>query len=259
MALNEEDLAARLFAARADAAPIPPIRAELAEAGVAAAYRLQRINIDRLVAGGARRVGRKIGLTSKVVQAQLGVDQPDFGVLLDSMAWRGDAVNIPLAGLIAPRIEAEIAFVLKADITQKGLDAKGLEAAILGAAPAAEIADSAICGWAINILDTVADNASSGRFAVGSLLPFSLSDDLPSRTMQLFKDAALVSSGSGAASLGDPLTALSWLADVSLEFGDPLRAGEIILSGALGPMVPFTPGAYRIEISGFAPLDVRAS
>lgn len=258
MPLDETELAARLYDARQQARPITPIREEFGADGIEAAYRIQRVNIERRLKDGARRVGRKIGLTSKVVQTQLGVDQPDFGVLLDNMMWRGDFVRMPTSGLIAPRIEAEIAFILRSDITQKGLDRNQLAAAIFGAAPAAEIVDSAIAGWDISILDTVADNASSGRFAVGSISPFSLSDDLASRTMQLFKDGTVVSSGTGAASLGDPLIALAWLADVSIDFGDPLRAGEIILSGALGPMTPFETGAYRIDISGFAPLNVRA-
>jgi len=258
MSTAEEILAKRLFDARRTAMPISAIRGEMTAGDIPAAYRIQKANIERLVAAGARRVGRKIGLTSKAVQAQLGVDQPDFGVLLDSMKWEGDEVAIPLAGLIAPRIEAAIAFFLKSDITKKALGRDELEVCIAGVSPAAEIVDSAIKGWDIKILDTVADNASSGRFAIGTVIPFKLSDDLPRRAMRLLRNGTVVSSGAGAASLGDPLTALSWLADVSIDFGDPLRAGEVILSGALGPMVPFEPAEYRIEIDGFGPLVVKA-
>ena len=259
MTAKEEDIARRLFEARRTASPIAPIRGELAEGDIPAAYRIQKTNIARLVAGGARRVGRKIGLTSKAVQTQLGVEQPDFGVLLDTMKWEGNAVTVPLTGLIAPRIEAEIAFVLAADITQTRLARDELAGSIGGMAAAAEIVDSAIAGWDIKIVDTIADNASSGRFAIGGIVVLRAGDDLPARAMRMSKNGVVVSSGSGAASLGDPLTALAWLADVSIDFGDPLRAGEIILSGALGPMVPFESALYRIEIDGFAPLEVKAA
>lgn len=254
---NERQIAERLFQARQTCVAIPPVRDELSTGGVAAAYRIQKLNIERLVAAGARRVGRKIGLTSKAVQQQLGVDSPDFGVLLDSMAWRGDAVSVPVSGMIAPRIEAEIAFVLARDITAvtPGAD---LSPFIASVAASAEIVDSAIANWTINILDTVADNASSGRFAVGTPLAFATGMDLPARRMVLRRDGETVSSGTGAATLGDPLTALAWLAETAIAFGDPLRAGDIILAGALGPMTPFVPATYEIEIDGFPKLTVTA-
>lgn len=254
---HERRIAERLFQARQTCIAIPPIRDELGGDGIAAAYRVQKLNIDRLVAAGARRVGRKIGLTSTAVQQQLGVDSPDFGVLLDAMAWRGDAVSIPVSGLIAPRIEAEIAFVLSRDIETMTAGAD-LSPFIAGVAASAEIVDSAIADWAINILDTVADNASSGRFALGTPLAFAAGMDLPARRMVLRRDGETVSTGAGAATLGDPLTALAWLAETAIAFGDPLRAGDIILAGALGPMTPFTPATYEIEIDGFPQLTVTA-
>lgn len=251
-------IAGQLWAARQSCQPIPPVREQLAAGGVEAAYRIQKINIDRALAEGARRVGRKIGLTSRAVQQQLGVDSPDFGVLLDVMAWHGDSVEIPVAGMIAPRIEAEIAFVLGADITAIPPDGD-LSPFIASLAASAEIVDSAIANWTINILDTVADNASSGRFAMGTVQPYSRALDLPARTMVLRRDGAPVSTGTGAATLGDPLIALSWLAQTAIAFGDPLRAGDIILSGALGPMTPFVPAIYEIEIDGFPKLTVKAT
>jgi 2-keto-4-pentenoate hydratase len=225
---------------------------------IAAAYRVQQINIARRLAGGRRVVGRKIGLTSEAVQKQLGVDQPDFGVLLDDMAYLGDRVAIPLEGFISPRIEAEIAFILKADITRAGLRGADLEAAIGQVAASAEIVDSAIADWKINIVDTIADNASSGAFALGSPQPYSPGMDLPGRAMRLSRAGEVLSTGMGAATLGHPLTALTWLADKAVAFGDPLRAGDVILAGALGPMKPFEPGDYLIEIDGFPALMVSA-
>ncbi len=255
---KERQIADRLFQARASCIAIPPVRDDLGTGGIEAAYRIQRLNIDRLVQAGASRVGRKIGLTSTAVQQQLGVDSPDFGVLLDSMAWRGNTVAIPVSGMIAPRIEAEIAFVLGADITSVSKP-ETLMPFIGGVAASAEIVDSAIANWTINILDTVADNASSGRFAVGAELPFIESMNLPARQMILRRDGETVSTGAGAATLGDPLNALAWLAETAIAFGDPLRAGDVILAGALGPMTPFIPATYEIEIEGFPKLTVTAT
>ncbi|HET6972285.1 MAG TPA: fumarylacetoacetate hydrolase family protein [Phenylobacterium sp.] len=254
-----ESAARRLFAARRDRQPIPPVRRQLPAGDVAAAYAVQRRNVQRRLAAGHRVVGRKIGLTSEAVQRQLGVDRPDFGVLFDDMAYHGDHVTIPCAGFIAPRIEAEIAFVLGADLTASGLSRTALQAAISGVAASAEIVDSAIADWAIDIVDTVADNASSGAFALGSPQPYSPGMDLAARLMRMTRDGERISDGSGAATLGHPLNALAWLADTAIAVGQPLRQGDIILAGALGPMKPFAPADYRIEIDGFPPLTVRAA
>jgi 2-keto-4-pentenoate hydratase len=253
-----EDVAARLFAARSERRPIPPVRTSLPEMDVAVAYQVQQRNVRRRLETGRRIVGRKIGLTSEAVQRQLGVDQPDFGVLFDDMAYRGDDVTIPLRGFIAPRIEAEIAFVLRTDITVQGLSRAGIEAAIGEVAASAEIVDSAIAGWDINIVDTIADNASSGAYALGAPQPYAPGLDLPARVMRLSRGGEALAAGSGAATLGHPLAALSWLADTAVALGEPLRAGEVILAGALGPMTPFQAGDYLVEIEGFPPLTVRA-
>jgi len=248
----------RLHEARASGRAIPPVRGELPDLDIAAAYRVQQINIRRRLDDGRQVVGRKIGLTSEAVQKQLGVDQPDFGVLLDDMAFHGDQVTIPLAGFIAPRIEAEIAFILKSDIAQAGLRGPDLEACVGEVAASAEIVDSAIAGWDINIVDTVADNASSAAFALGSPQLYLRGMDLPRRAMRLSRGGEVLSSGTGAATLGHPLTALAWLADTAVALGDPLRAGDVILAGALGPMKPFEAGDYVIDIDGFPRLTVSA-
>jgi 2-keto-4-pentenoate hydratase len=247
-----ETCAARIFDARRSRTSIPPVRSLLPEKDMASAYAIQTTNNRRLDQSGARRVGRKIGLTSEAVQRQLGVDQPDFGVLFDFMDYGGAGADVSAGSLIAPRIEAEIAFRLARDIDRKGLGREELEACIELVAPAAEIVDSAIAAWDINIVDTIADNASCGAYVVGAWQAYARGLDLPGRQMRMTRDGEEISKGAGAASLGDPLNALAWLADTAVEFGAPLRGGEVVLSGALGPMVPLTPGAYVIEIDGFA-------
>lgn len=251
-------VADRLLAARRMQNAIAPIRVELPAGDIAAAYVVQTLNAQRRQAEGRRRVGRKIGLTSEAVQRQLGVDQPDFGVLFDDMGYYGDDVTVPLAGLIQPRIEAEIAFVLNADIPETGLDRAALEGRIGEVAASAEIVDSAIADWDIDIVDTVADNASSAAFVVGAPQPYVPGMDLPARTMRMSRGGEVISAGSGAATLGHPLTALAWLADKAVALGDPLRSGDVILAGALGPMKAFEAGDYLVEIDGFPKLTVRA-
>jgi 2-keto-4-pentenoate hydratase len=203
-------------------------------------------------------VGRKIGLTSEAVQRQLGVDQPDFGVLFNSMNLGGAGAAFAVSSLISPRIEAEFAFLLRADIKDGPVTPASAGQAVEAVAVAAEIVDSAIADWDINIVDTVADNASCGGFVVGPWVPFTADLDLPARGMRMSRDGVEISKGRGAATLGDPLNALAWLAATAIEVGDPLRAGEIVLAGALGPMVTLTPGDYVVEIDGFEPLSMRA-
>ncbi|MBX3484286.1 fumarylacetoacetate hydrolase family protein [Phenylobacterium sp.] len=253
-----ESLAADLFAARATRTPIGPIRLADPSLDIDGAYAIQKANIDRLLAGGAWRVGRKIGLTSLAVQKQLGVDQPDFGVLLDGMVRTADR-PLDLAELIAPRIEGEIVFRIGRDITEPGLPTEALAGHVEAVAAGFEIVDSAIAGWDISIIDTIADNASCGVFVIGPWQPYATGRDLKSPAMTLTRDGEVVSTGSGAASLGDPLQALAWLAETAIRMGDPLRASELVLGGALGPMIPLTAGDYDLAIDGFPPLRVRAA
>lgn len=251
-----QSVADQLMAARTRGVAVAAIRSQLPARDVNAAYAVQKLNIDRLVSGGRRRVGRKIGLTSEAVQRQLGVDSPDFGVLLDNMDFSSG--QIPLKGLIAPRIEAEFALRLSRDITTAGLTGEALAPYVEAVAVSVEIVDSATA-WDIDIVETIADNASSCGFAVGAWRPYGAGLALPERSMRLLRGGEVVSQGVGAATLGDPLNALAWLADASILVGDPLRGGEIILSGALGPMVGLTPGEYRVEIDGFDPLVLEAA
>jgi 2-keto-4-pentenoate hydratase len=246
----------RLAEAAATGVPCAPVRDLIARDDVARAYRIQSYLIGAELARGDRWVGRKIGLTSLAVQAQLGVDQPDFGTLLESMTATPD-VPVPAGRLLQPKIEAEVAFVLGADITDSDPSLETVTAAVATAHPALEIVASRVAGWDISLADTVADNASSGMFVIGeAALPLAEVDPVAIE-MSMTQDGEVVSTGNGAACLGNPLIALQWLARVAVEVGDPLRAGEIILSGALGPMVPVQPGAtYAASLTGLG--DVSA-
>jgi 2-keto-4-pentenoate hydratase len=250
---------ARLAQAQADRVPCAPVRDLIGTDDLPAAYAVQQGLVQGRIAAGARVVGRKIGATSEAVQTQLGVDQPDFGYLLDEMDVSRDE-PISMRTLLQPRVEGEVAFVLARDIDpadEAEITIDLVRDAVEVALPALEIVDSRIADWAIGFTDTVADNASSGLFVVGRD-GLSLDDLEPvDVTMSLTINGEERSSGNGAACLGDPLEALRWLAVQAYRFGDPLRAGHLILSGALGPFVPFAPGD-RVEatISGFAPLSV---
>lgn len=249
--------AARLDAAARTRRPCSPVRDLIAADDVDAAYAVQQVLVEARIAAGARVVGRKIGLTSEAVQRQLGVDRPDFGVLFDDMRYRQDE-TIPLDRLLQPKVEAEIAFVLGTDLADGELDAARVRAAVAHAVPALEIVDSRVARWDISFADTVADNASSGLFVLGAdTVP--LSEVEPAQTgMTMTIGETVVSTGSGAACLGDPLNALKWLAVTAREFGRPLRAGQVVLSGALGPMVPVEPGSVvTARITGLGTVTAR--
>lgn len=234
-------LAALLEQARLSSTAVPPIRDRLED--VADAYAVQHALTSRRIAAGAGVVGRKIGITSPAVQQQLGVDQPDFGVLFDDTGYATGAA-VPIGRLLQPRVEAEVAFVLSADILDANADAASVRSAVDYAVGALEIVDSRITDWDISILDTIADNASSALFVLGATR-LTLEEVAPIEVeMTMRIDGATVSTGNGAACLGDPLAALAWLARTAVAIGDPLRAGDVILSGALGPMAGITPGQY---------------
>lgn len=237
--------------------PVPPVRDRLPAHDVSAAYAVQRLNVERKLAGGRRVVGRKIGLTSPAVQAQLGVDQPDFGALLSDTAVP-DGGSIPAGRLLQPKVEAEVALVLGADLDMTEPHVGDIIRATDFALPALEIVDSRIADWDITFTDTVADNASSGLFVLGGT-PVSLKDvDLRQVSMTLLRGKEQVSSGTGADCLDGPLNAAVWLARTLAEMGDSLKAGDVILTGALGPMVPAVAGdRFEARISGLGSVRVR--
>ncbi|MDI5962236.1 2-keto-4-pentenoate hydratase [Streptantibioticus silvisoli] len=247
----------RLTAARAGHRPCPPVRDLLPPGDLRAAYAVQSAWTAARTAAGARVTGRKIGLTNPAVQAQLGVDQPDFGVLLDDMACPGDQ-PVDIGRTLQPRIEAEIAFVLSRDLDGPGTGPADVAAATAHVVAALEIVDSRIADWDIGIVDTVADNASAGLFVLGDRRRTLEGLDLPGCAMTLWRGEEIVSTGTGAACLTDPLVAVAWLAATARDLGAPLRAGETVLSGALGPVVPVAPGdRFRAEITGVGDVAAR--
>jgi len=245
-----EKLAADLRKAGESGKACAPVRTSLPEGDIDAAYAVQDVNTRHWLAAGRRLVGRKIGLTSKVVQKQLGVDQPDFGMLYADMAY-GDGEEIPSGALIAPKIEGEISFVLADDLDMERPTVADVTNAIAYACASIEIVDSRVRDWDISILDTVADNASSGAFILGNQ-PHAL-DDFDTRLCGMVVEhrGEPVSVGAGAAALGNPLNAVVWLAREMVARGRPLAAGDIVMSGALGPMVAAQPGeTYEVRING---------
>ena len=254
-----------LVGARATGQPCPPVRGLLPAGDADAAYAVQALWVADQIAAGARVVGRKIGLTNPAVQEQFGVDRPDFGVLFESMAC---APGTPIDGArtLQPKIEAEIAFVLAEDLTGSVIGPAEVAAATAYVVAALEIVDSRIAGWDIDIVDTIADNGSSGLFVLGDRRQRLGRLDLAESAMTLRRVAAgqsdavggsgyavgeVVSSGTGASILGHPLAAVAWLAAAVRDHGSPLRAGEVVLSGSLGPMVAVAPGdAFQADISG---------
>ena len=231
--------------------PVPPLAGDLLPAGdTTAAYEVQRTQVRWWTKQGRRRVGAKIGLTSRAVQENFGVFQPDFGVLFADMAV-DDGAEVDLDLLCQPRVEAEVAFVLGADLPQEQVTVVDVLRGTDHLLPAIEIVDSRIADWQISIVDTIADNASSGLFVLGNRPVRPGEVDLRLCGMVLESGGEPVSVGAGAACLGNPLHAVAWLAQTMARAGDPLRAGDVVLSGALGPMVPVTPGAaYEARISG---------
>jgi 2-keto-4-pentenoate hydratase len=242
--------AARLAEAQTRRAACDPVRTILPAGDIEAGYAVQQANVRRRLAAGERLVGRKIGLTSAAVQRQLGVDQPDYGALFDRMCLP-DGGQVDPAEFIAPRAEAEVALVLGRDLDHDRHTVVDLLRAVEFALPAIEIVDSRVRDWDIAIVDTVADNGSSGAFVLGSR-PVRLSDvDVRAVTMELTYVDQIVSTGTGAACLGNPLHAAAWLADALVAHGTPLRAGDVVLTGALGPMVPLTrEGRLAARIDG---------
>ena len=247
-----ESLAERLQVAERERASTGKLTDDAPDLTVEDAYAIQNRTLEKRRALGfhgrpARLVGRKVGITSKAVQEWLKVDQPDFGFLLDDMEIK-DGGTCARAELLQPRIEGEIAFVLKDKLPGcfqvGGVTNADVVAATDFIVPALEIIDSRIHDWKISYRDTIADNASSARFVVGTS-PISLDGiDLPLAGMSLRKNGRVLSTGAGAACLGNPVNAVSWLANTLCRLGSPLRPGEVVLSGALGPVLPVEVGDF---------------
>ena len=251
--MNNKDLiqvADILWSAESSMKTCDPIRTIIGEQNIKDAYAIQMIITQRKINRGDKIIGHKIGLTSHAVQKQMGVSQPDFGSLTDrTQVTNGGSIG--LSKLMQPKIEAEIAFVLKTDLDIEDPSREDIVNAIDYASPAIEIVGSRITDWNIRITDTVADNASASHFVVGDK-KVNLSDiDLINCRMRIEGQQGIVSEGIGSACLGNPIRAVQWLANTMIELGTPLKQGEIILSGALGPMYTIeSSGSYSAEIEG---------
>ncbi len=233
--------ASQLEIAAASKIPCDPVRIFIGESSQEKAYAVQKLITKSRILQGAKPIGKKIGLTSVKVQQQLGVDQPDFGMLFDDMEIENGG-NLSISETMQPKVEAEIAFVLKKDLHSKNPSLAEIEEAIDYAVAAIEIVGSRIADWDIKITDTIADNASASHFVLGDVKKQLSEIDLIDCEMQLFQNNQLVSQGSGAACLGSPLIAVQWLAKKMVEMETPLQAGDVVLSGALGPMVNILEG-----------------
>lgn len=222
------------------------------------AYAISLDFLARRRAEGERVVGKKIGVTSKAVQDMLGVHQPDFGFLTDRMAIKDGVIDIAATGLIQPRAEAEIAFILASPLTGPGVTDADVLAATAAIAPCFEIVDSRIHDWKIGIVDTVADNASCGVFVLGEARADPHGLDLPGLKATVTKNGAPLSEGYGAAVQGSPLTAVAWLANTLGRYGVTLDAGDIILSGSLVPLEPARAGdIFAMELEGVGGCTAR--
>ncbi len=237
--------------------PIAPLTDAHPSMTIEDAYQVQMRMIQHRLDAGETVIGKKIGVTSKAVQQMLGVYQPDFGHLLSGMVYNeGEAIAVE--GLIAPRAEAEVAFVLRHDLSGPGVTAADVLRATEFVLPCFEIVDSRIQDWKIKIQDTVADNASCGVFVLGSQARDPRELDLALAGMVLEKNGDVISTSAGASVQGSPVNAVAWLANTMGRLGIPLRAGEVILSGSQSPLVPVVRGdSLFCSVGGLGGCSVR--
>lgn len=247
-------IAERILAAYASGVPIAPVRGEVN--GVAEAYEVQMETVKHWIGKGRIPAGHKIGLTSKAIQSQLGVEEPDFGVLFADMVLQ-DGAMVSRAAILQPRIEGEIAFVLKSDLRGDHVSPADVVAATDHVCPAIEICGSRIAGWDIRIQDTIADNASSGLIVMGAKKTRPDLEMLAQIPLSLMQDGVEAASGRGDACLGNPANAVAWLAITQTHFGDGLHAGDVIMSGALAKMLSAAPGnRFQADYGAFGSVSV---
>jgi 2-oxopent-4-enoate hydratase len=248
-----------LWTAGRTAVPVEPLTERHPDLGIEDSYAIQSHTIGRRIAEGATVRGRKVGLTSLPMQRALGVDEPDFGVVLDDMLVEdGDVVD--LSRLLQPRVEAEMAFVMERDLAGPGVTAATALPAIAGVLPAVEIVDSRIADWRIKLVDTVADNASSGLLVLGGTLHRVTDVDLRLVGVVVSRGGRVIDTGAGAAALGNPARCVAWLANKLATFGDSLRAGDVVLPGAVHKMVPVTAGdVFRADFAHLGAVTARFS
>jgi 2-keto-4-pentenoate hydratase len=241
--LTIADLADRLWRAESDRVGVEPLTADHPDLTVEDAYAVQTHNVERRVAAGAVIRGRKVGLTSRPVQELYGVDEPNFGVLLDDM-FVDEGAEVCLDALVQPRVESEIAFLMADDLAGPGVTGTAALGAIGGVLGAVEIVDSRIADWRIGLADTIADNASSARAVLGARMVAVTAVDLRLLGVLFSRNGTPIESGAGAAVLGDPARCVAWLANTLGSLGSGLRRGDVVLSGALHRMIPVRPGDH---------------
>ena len=254
--MKAKDYAAKLRQAQATKIPISPLRDDIGEHNEELAYAIQQVNTNHKLVDGARIVGKKIGLTSIKVQEQFGISTPDFGILFDDMEVL-NSLSLPISEVMQPKIEGELAFVLGGSLDNDKLTIVDIINSIDYVLPSLEIVGSRIDNWNIRIADTVADNASASHYVLGHT-PKMLDDiDIVNCKMNMTINGELKSSGSGKDCLGSPLNAVLWLARKMQAVGQPLQAGELILSGSLGPMVVVNAGDHvDAEFEGLGSVSI---
>ncbi|MGB3770455.1 MAG: 2-keto-4-pentenoate hydratase [Rhodococcus sp. (in: high G+C Gram-positive bacteria)] len=249
MDADVDEVARQLRRAYRTGIPIDPIAAARPDAGIDFAYRVQRSQVQEWVDAGDAVKGHKVGLASLAMQRQMGVDQPDFGHLTASM-FHLEHTPIPAGVFIQPRIEPEMAFVLGRPLTGPGVTVADAVRAVDCVLPALEIVDSRITDWRIGIVDTIADNASSGGVVLGSRPTRLDAVDLRLAGCTLHIDGTLVATGAGGAVLGSPINALVWLANTVGPLGVTLEPGHVVLPGSMTRAYPVTPGRSIIANIG---------
>jgi 2-oxopent-4-enoate/cis-2-oxohex-4-enoate hydratase len=246
-----------LFLALRQRRTVAPLIARDPSLTIDDAYAISLDALARRRAEGEIIVGKKIGVTSKAVQDMLGVHQPDFGFLTDRMWMRGD-IDIAAQGLIQPRAEAEIAFILRSSLRGPGVTAADVLVATASIAPCFEIVDSRIADWKIGIIDTIADNASCGVFVIGDARADPNDFDLPALRVTVRKNGVAISEGYGEAVQGSPASAVAWLANTLGTYGVSLNAGDVILSGSLVPLAPAAAGdVFEMMLHGIGGCTAR--
>ncbi|HEY2222922.1 2-keto-4-pentenoate hydratase [Actinomycetospora sp.] len=257
--LDAPGKARALYEARRTRVPIAPFTDSDPSLGMAEGYAIARELLPLLLADGDRVVGYKVGLTSTAMQRMVGVDSPDHGPVLASTLYR-DGDPLPLDRFIAPKVEAEIVFVMGDRLLGPGIGPTDAARAVAGVAASMEIVDSRIADWRIKLADTVADLASNGAVAVSSrVVPL---EGLDTRLigLTLTRNGELIDTGAGAAALGDPLAVVAWLANVLGEHGVALEPGHLVMTGALHAAVPMAAGeVYRAEFDRLGPVSIRVT
>ena len=239
-----QTLAERLDAAAHTHVPIPPLSESEGLTSIETAYAIQTRWTEMRTARGEKVLGRKIGLTSKAIQQQLGVDQPDYGNLWNTTFYpaKDGKVQIPAGDFVQPRIEGEVAFLIGKPLRGPNVTMRDVLNATNACALGVEIVASRIADWRIKLVDTIADNASYGGFTLGPWDRSLVQADLGALAMTIEHNGVLSAEGKGAAALGHPAISTAWLANKLLEFGVSLEPGDIVISGGITKMLPVKAG-----------------